>query len=335
MSIKAVFSDQYIVLTGGAGFVGSCVLRYLNDLGYDNIIVVDDFNRGEKWKNLIGKKYQDFISRHELMQFLKENRNSIGAIIHMGAITDTTEVDGPLFYRDNYRFSVDLARFALEHNLRFVYASSAATYGDCKTDCIDADESLDTLIPLNMYAQSKQMFDLWLVRQKALDKVVGLKFFNVYGPNEYHKGSMASMVFHLYHQIKEHKKARLFKSNNSSIVDGGQRRDFVYIKDVAAIVVDFLLTSACGIYNIGTGHARTFNDLAFNIFKVLGKKENIEYFPMPSKLSLNYQNFTQASLKKIQLLQDNENRSFSLKTSLDTGIRDYVLNYLEKGNAIW
>lgn len=327
MSLKnKCADDKWIIITGALGFIGSCIVRHLNDLGYDkNLILVDDFKESTKWKNLVGKRYRDFLSRHEILNWLKGRGHEVGAFIHMGANSATTGTDGDDYYRTNYRFSVDLATFALDEEIRFIYASSAATYGNGALGFQDDPSKIDLLRPMNLYGQSKQMFDQWVIRNNLLDKVVGLKFFNVYGPNEGHKGRMASMVYHLFYQIQKEGKVRLFKSNSKEFGDGEQKRDFIYSKDVAKIIGDLLSNQVTGIYNLGTGKPRSWNELSRIIFEALEKPTLIEYIPMPEDLIHSYQNYTAAEMKRLL-------KQMKLPhTSLEEGTKDYVKNYLLKG----
>lgn len=317
------FEDKWIVVTGAAGFIGSCLLRQLNNLGLDkNILAVDDFGEGEKWKNLSGKKYGEFLSRYELFNWLEQHAQNVHAIIHMGAISSTVGTCGDKYYDLNYRYSIRLAKIATAHRIRFIYASSAATYGLGNKGFDDEAEHLDSLRPLNLYGQSKQMFDLWIYRSSLLDQVVGLKFFNVYGPNEYHKGRMASMIYHMYHQIEKEGRVKLFESTTKELWHGEQKRDFIYVKDVAKVVCDFLYNQVVGIYNLGTGQARSWNEVARILFKVMKKEESIEYIPMPKDLEGKYQNYTAASMGRLQ------SQMKLPKTSLEDGIHDYVKGYL-------
>lgn len=321
--------DKWVVITGALGFIGSSIVRYLNDVGYDRtLVLVDDFKESSKWKNLIGKRYGEFLSRHELMRWLKGRGDEVGAFVHMGANSSTVGTDGDDYYRTNYRFSVDLATFAIEEECRFIYASSAATYGNAEQGFEDDPTTIDALRPMNLYGQSKQMFDQWVIRNKYLNKVVGLKFFNVYGPNEAHKGRMASMVYHLFHQIQKEGKVRLFKSNAKEFSDGGQMRDFIYSKDVAKIVFELLCSDITGIYNIGTGSPRSWNELATIIFKALDRAPSIEYIPMPVELMHSYQNYTAAKMHRLS------SQLPLPTTSLEEGASDYVKNYLLSG-ALW
>ena len=231
-----------IIVTGGCGLIGTHILMELNRLGFErDIIVVDDFKKSTKWKNLRQKKYGEFVSRFELFDWLDEQEEEVRAIIHMGANSATTGIDGDEYYDLNYRYTLDLANYALGVGARFIYASSAATYGDGSNGFSDDIDQLDVLKPLNLYGQSKQMVDQWMVSNGYLDDVVGLKFFNVYGPNEYHKGRMASVVFHAFNQIKTNHKMNLFKSHRPDFEDGHQSRDFVYVKDVVDVLYYFFI----------------------------------------------------------------------------------------------
>ena len=324
--MSKMFDDQLIVVTGAAGFIGSGVVRHLNDQGFNNLLLVDDFRHSPKWKNLVGKKYIDFISRDDIFSWLKGREQDVEAFIHLGACSSTVETDGDYFTKNNYRFSIDLAEYALEHNHRFIYASSAATYGDGRLGFADNDEALDKLAPLNIYGYSKHMFDLWLKRQGVLDKVAGLKYFNVFGPNEYHKERMASMVMHMTRMIEEEGMVKLFASNDpKNYGDGEQKRDFIYVKDAVEMTCDFLSNDLCGIYNVGRGKPVTWNRLAQAVFSALGKEPNIEYRPMPEDLSKNYQNYTCAEMEKYT-----SKRPFE-PMNIEEAVGDYVQNYLSPG----
>ncbi|MCX7735255.1 MAG: ADP-glyceromanno-heptose 6-epimerase [Candidatus Kapabacteria bacterium] len=318
-----------IILTGGAGFIGSCFLKKLNDEGIDDIIVVDSFRNSDKWKNLVGKKFVEFLHKDEILPILDvsqevESKVPFDAIIHLGACTDTTEKDMDYLFQNNYQFSTTLARFALENDIKFIYASSAATYGDGQEGY--SDKQIENLKPLNPYGYSKQLFDIW-VHRNNFDKIfTGIKFFNVFGPNEYHKGEMASMVYKAYNQVKTTGKIKLFKSNSELFADGEQQRDFVYVKDVVEVLWKILNNKkALGIVNLGTGKARTWNSLANSVFSALDMEPNIEYIDMPDNLMDQYQNFTQADIKKLQKSGCSVNF-----TSLEDSINDYVRNYLTK-----
>jgi len=322
--MSKVFDDQLIVVTGAAGFIGSGVVRYLNDQGYKNLLLVDDFRHSPKWKNLVGKKYVDIISRNDIFNWLKGREQDIEAFIHLGACSSTVETDGDYFLKNNYRFSIGLAEYALENNHRFIYASSAATYGDGKLGFADDEERLDQLAPLNIYGYSKHMFDLWLKRQGLLDNVVGLKYFNVFGPNEYHKGRMASMILHMTHMIEKDGHVTLFKSNDpQNYGDGEQKRDFIYVKDAVRMTCDFLGNDLCGIYNVGRGKPVTWNRLAEAVFAALSKTPKISYVPIPEDLSKNYQNYTCAEMEKYTNVRDFK------PLAIEEAVADYVQNYLQ------
>ncbi len=324
-------TNKIIVVTGGAGFIGSGVIRHLNDNGIKNIVIIDDLGKDEKWKNLVGKQFLDIIPIKECFNWLQGKENDIGAFIHLGACSSTVEADADFLLENNYRFSVKLAEYALKNNHRFIYASSAATYGDGSLGFSDDHDALEKLQPLNMYGYSKQLFDLWVKNQGLLDKVVGLKYFNVYGPNEQHKGRMASAIYHVLPSAMNEGVIRLFKSNDRRKFDhGDQSRDFIYVKDAARITCAFLNNDATGIFNVGTGRPGTWNHLATSLFKAIEKPANIKYIDMPKDLVGKYQNFTCADMKKTtQALK--EAATFS---SLEEGVTDYVRNYLLK-DAKW
>ncbi|NGX50346.1 MAG: ADP-L-glycero-D-manno-heptose-6-epimerase [Chlamydiae bacterium] len=326
-----LFDDQLIVITGAAGFIGSGVVRYLNDKGFSNLLLVDDFRKSEKWKNLRNKRFADFISRDEIFDFLEGREREIEAFIHLGACSDTTETDGDYITHTNYHFSVALAEYALEHEHRFIYASSAATYGDGALGFTDDESKLDALSPLNLYGFSKQMFDKWLQEQKVLDRVVGLKYFNIFGPNEYHKGRMASMVMHMTDQIEKTGRVRLFKSSDPArFGDGEQCRDFFYVKDAVKMTCFFLDHDLNGIFNAGSGEAHTWNAMAKAVFKALNKEVKIDYIPMPEDLAKCYQNYTSADMAKFQKAVEEQKDSFSSDFTFESAIDDYVKNYLLK-----
>lgn len=314
-----------IIVTGGAGFIGSCIVRMLNDKGIEDIIVVDNIASTEKWKNLLNKKYIRYVHKSVFLDELPTYKD-VTAIIHMGACSSTTETNFDYFYQNNFEYTKRLWSYCTEKQISFIYASSAATYGDGSNgfgDKIDIDE----LRPLNAYGYSKHLFDLWVKHQATSSPAqhVGLKFFNVYGPNEYYKGSMASMVYHGFNQIKATGKIKLFKSYRSDYGDGAQLRDFVYVKDVCNVVLWFLENkSVNGLFNVGTGKARSFGELAHAIFHELGLKTNIEYIDMPEGLKEKYQYHTQAEMKKLR------DAGYKEKfTTLESGVRDYVIGYLE------
>ena len=318
-----------IVITGGAGMIGSMIAWHLNTvLGRDDIVIVDRFNHPEQWQNLCHRRYANYLDKDELFGWL-ENNASIDAVIHMGAISDTTERDFNRLVQANIRYSQHLWTWCAAHHVPFLYASSAATYGGGEHGYDDDESKIDQLRPLNGYGYSKQFFDQWALKQ-VKDKLVtppqwcGFKFFNVYGPNEYHKQRMASVVFHSFNQFREHGTVKLFKSHVAGCEDGMQLRDFVYVKDAVAIVAHFLMhPDKSGIYNIGTGNARAFKDLATAVMVSQGGKPSISYIDMPQDLHGKYQYFTQANMNK--LLAVGYDQPFH---SLEDGVCDYVQNYL-------
>jgi len=317
------FKNQ-ILITGAAGMIGSGVVRYLNDCGYHNLILVDDFKQSDKWKNLVGKQFSDFISRHKIFEYLLGKESEIDAVIHLGACSDTMETNADYLMENNFRFSIRLAEWAISHNKRFIYASSAATYGDGSQGFSDKEEDLEMLCPINMYAFSKHLVDLWMKRQGILKRVTGLKYFNVFGPNEYHKGRMASMVLKMAHIANQEGVIRLYKSNDPDrFADGEQVRDFIYVKDAVRMTCDFLDKPLFGIYNLGQGQAISWNDLARFLFSALGKEANIRYIEMPKELNGQYQNYTCADMNKTFAALNR-----SKMTPIRDAVREYVQDYL-------
>ena len=317
-----------IVVTGGAGFIGSAVVWKLNQMGVDNIIIVDELGKDEKWKNLNGLRFEDFLHKDDFMGLIL-HRNvpfKVTSIIHLGACSSTTEKNADYLMDNNVHYSQELAKYSLTNGVRFIYASSAATYGD-GTEGYDDDEStLDVLRPLNMYGYSKQLFDLWIRRNAIMDKVVGLKYFNVYGPNEYHKEDMRSVVHKAFEQVRDKGKVRLFKSYKPEYKDGEQKRDFIYVKDAVDITLFFLEhEDKNGIFNIGTGRAQTWIELVTALFKAVGKPVNIEYVDMPEDIREKYQYFTEANLTKLR------NAGYAKPImNVEEGVTDYVKQYLLK-----
>ncbi|MBN2830882.1 MAG: ADP-glyceromanno-heptose 6-epimerase [Candidatus Omnitrophica bacterium] len=290
-----------IILTGGAGFIGSCFLWKLNQEDTSDIIVVDNLDSPEKKNNLLGKKFVDYIQKDEFPDLLKSGKfPGIEKIVHMGACSSTVLDDRDYYLKNNYEYSKQLATWAFEHNIHFIYASSAATYGDGSAGYDDAEKIIPTLKPLNMYGYSKQLFDLWLLENGLIKKSVGLKFFNVFGPNEYHKEEMMSIICKRFNDLKNGKPMRLFKSYRSDFKDGEQKRDFIYVKDAIEVMYYFYKNpQKSGIYNLGTGIARSWNDVANAMFSVLGIKPVIEYIEMPEEIKGQYQYFTQAKMDKL------------------------------------
>lgn len=320
-----------IVVTGAAGMIGSGVVRCLNDRGYDNLLLVDDLKQGEKWKNLVGKRFLDVVSRHKIEDWLREKGSEVKAVVHLGACSDTVETDADYLLENNFRYTVRLAEWALERNVRFIYASSAATYGDGSLGFIDDEDAIEELRPLNMYAFSKQLVDLWMKRVGGLKRAVGLKYFNVFGPNEYHKGRMASMVLKMMKKAEVEKVIQLFKSNDARFDDGGQMRDFIYVKDAVRMTCDLLEPAGwdvVGLYNIGRGMPTTWNALAGALFLSLGHEPCIQYVDMPKEMERQYQNYTCAVMDKFHKIFP------PAQLAVDGAVREYVQEYLKK-DARW
>lgn len=317
-----------IVVTGGAGFIGSAVVAYLNAAGEKDIIIVDSLADSVKWKNLVGLKYRDFVHKsHFLARLEKGDFGRLQAIVHMGACSSTTETNADYLLANNYTYTRILAEYALEKNVRFVYASSAATYGGIEHGFNDDDATSLTLKPINRYGYSKQLFDEVAIAQGWTKHIAGLKFFNVYGPNEYHKNDMASVIYKAFHQIGQNGFLKLFKSHRQDYADGEQKRDFVYIKDCVAVIGQLLKNPAAnGIFNLGSGRARSWNDLAQAVFAAMGREHKIEYIEMPPQLVSSYQYFTEANMQKLASAGITLN-----STSLEEGVTDYVKNYLIPG----
>ncbi len=320
-----------IVVTGGAGFIGSALVWRLNTKGINDIIIVDELGLDEKWKNLVALNYADFINKYEFIEKIDNGYDfSIEAVIHMGANSSTTEKDADLLLKNNFEYTKRLAGYCVSNKIKFIYASSAATYGDGSIGFDDDEQNCLKLRPLNMYGYSKNLFDAWAYKIGLLNQMAGLKYFNVYGPNEYHKGDMRSVVHKAFEQIRDSGKVKLFKSRNKDYKDGEQKRDFLYIKDAVDITLFFLEhKDVNGIYNVGSGKARSWNDLVTAIFNSLGKPVTIEYIDMPVQLAHKYQYFTEAKLDKIK----KAGYSHSI-SSLEEGVADYVKNYLLKSSYL-
>lgn len=318
-----------IVITGAAGFIASYLVGHLNELGYENLILVDDFSRDDKISNYSTKKFIKKIERAEFAAWLENTNETIDIVFHLGARTDTTEMSLTVFNELNLFFSQKIWTLCCKKNIPLVYASSAATYGLGEFGYDDKHETISKLVPLNPYGESKNNFDKWVLEQTENPPFwAGLKFFNVYGPNEYHKGRMASVILHGFRQIKLNGEIKLFRSHNPNYTDGGQLRDFVYVKDVADVCTYLMADKAeSGIYNLGSGKARTFLDLATLTFKSLGLDANISFIDTPIDIRDKYQYFTEANMSKLR--ETGYSKDFF---SLEEGIYDYVTNYLSSKN---
>ncbi len=317
-----------IIITGAAGFIGSCLIQKLNSEGYRDLVLVDDFSDEKKNKNFEGKLFSAKVPREDFANWLRQNQLHVQFVFHLGARTDTTEFDVELFNRLNLNYSKEVWEICVEFGLPLVYASSAATYGLGEQGYEDDESKIPDLEPLNPYGDSKNDFDKWALTQSRKPYFwAGLKFFNVYGPNENHKGRMASVVFHTFHQIKKTGEMQLFQSHNPKFKDGEQKRDFVYVKDVTNVLY-FLMhhRKDSGIYNLGSGKARTFLDLAKNTFYALDKKPQISFKPTPADIRDKYQYFTEAKMDKLRAI--GYTKPFF---TLEEGITDYVQSYLETG----
>ena len=319
-----------IVVTGAAGFIGSNLLTGLNRAGYKDIILVDDFSRREREKNYLGKEFTALLDREAFPDWIRENHQGIQMIVHLGARTDTTEFDWEVFLKLNLDYSKSLFNLSVEFGLPMIYASSAATYGLGEFNYVDSHDVVEKLEPLNPYGRSKNEFDKWaLTQEKKPFFWAGLKFFNVYGPNEYHKGRMASVVFHAFNQIKKTGGMKLFRSHNPDFKDGEQLRDFVYVKDVVDVIL-FMMEKRpqSGLYNLGTGKARAFKDLVSSTFGAMGLDPKISFIDTPEDIRDKYQYFTEADMTKLKAA--GYSKHF---TALEEGVSDYVSNYLND-NAI-
>ena len=319
-----------IIVTGGAGFIGSAFVWKLNQEGIYDIVIVDQLGTDDKWKNLVSLRFEDYIHKDDFFNMLCNDALpfEVSAIVHMGACSSTTERDADYLWENNFLYTRTLAEWALQHNIRFIYASSAATYGEGTKGFSDNHKTINELKPINMYGYSKQIFDLWVLRQKLENKVAGIKFFNVFGPNEYHKGDMSSVIFKAFHQIKETGMVKLFKSYKKEYKDGEQMRDFVYVKDCVNVMWWlFKNPKTNGIFNLGTGKARTWNDLIKAVFTAMKKNTNIEYIAMPESLRNQSQYFTEAEMSKLK------KAGCPIKfSSLEDSVHDYVTKYLQKAD---
>lgn len=317
-----------IIVTGGAGFIGSALIAGLNQRQVTDILVVDQLGTDEKWKNLQSLSFADYVEKDDFLDMVIEDKldSPIDVIFHLGACSDTTETNASYLVKNNYEYSKLLAQWAANADIRFIYASSAATYGDGSAGFSDDEENMGALRPLNMYGYSKHLFDMWARRAGLLSKIAGLKYFNVFGPNEYHKADMMSFVVKSFEQIKTSGRVRLFKSYRPEYADGEQVRDFLYVKDAVYMTLFFFDNPhLSGIFNIGTGETRTWNDLVIAVFVAMGRKPDIEYIEMPASIRNQYQYYTCADLSKLRKAGYNKQI-----TPLEDAVKDYIQNYLEK-----
>jgi ADP-L-glycero-D-manno-heptose 6-epimerase len=336
-SLGAGASEGLIIVTGAAGFIGSCVVQFLNEKGHHNLILVDDFGVEEKRKNWEGKSFEAIVERYNLFDWLNTHQPKIKVVIHLGARTDTTEFDYAIHQELNVDYSKDIWIYCTKNKVPLIYASSAATYGAGELGYNDDHEIVKELKPLNPYGISKNEFDKWALQQQAQPTLwAGLKFFNVYGPNEAHKKRMASVIFHSFNQIKANGVVKLFKSHKEGFEDGQQLRDFVYVKDVTEVIYwlfqkftgqEESRTFRSGLYNLGTGKARAFEDLVKATFSGLDKEPKIEFIDMPEDIRDKYQYFTEANMQKLK--DAGYTNQFY---SLEQGVNDYVRNYLVRDN---
>ncbi len=333
MSKKVKKSQPVTLVTGGAGFIGSALIHALNQRGQSRIIASDLLGHDGKWRNLSPLAFQDYLQADELLERLKWDPDCFGkvnTIFHLGACSSTTETDGDYLIKNNYRYTQTLAEWALARGTRFVYASSAATYGDGERGMNDRNPEIAELRPLNLYGYSKQLFDLHAQRRGYLDQIVGVKYFNVFGPNEYHKGEMRSLVCKAYEQIVETGKIKLFKSYKAEYRDGEQMRDFVYVRDAVAMTLHLADNkNAGGLYNVGSGVARTWIDLGSAIFRALGRDPVIEFIDLPESIRDQYQYYTCADIAKVRGTGYD-----APTTTLEDAVHDYVSRYLLSGNRL-
>jgi len=320
--------EPRIVVTGGAGFIGSALVWRLNELGRDDILIVDSLDKTDKWKNLSPLRFADYIDAYEFIDDL-DIFKSTEIVFHLGACSSTTETDADYMIRNNYQYTQDLARWAVKNGVRFIYASSAATYGDGSAGMPDGFEELDRFRPLNVYGYSKHLFDQYAARSGMFESIVGLKYFNVFGPNEDHKGDMRSLVNKAFGQINSTGKLQLFRSHNPEYADGEFGRDFVYVKDAVDMSLHFMENKTGGLFNIGSSRMNTWNALADAIFKALDMPKDVEFVDMPEHLRDRYQYRTEADLTRLREVGYNAET-----TSLDEAVADYVRNYLVPGKHL-
>lgn len=321
-----------IIVTGGAGFIGSALIAALNSRNITDILVVDQLGTDQRWKNLRNLSFADYVEKDDFLEMVIEGKIGlpVEAVFHLGASTSTTETNASYLIKNNYEYTKLLAQWAAAANIRFIYASSAATYGDGSAGFSDNEKEIDRLKPLNMYGYSKQLFDLWARRTGLLKKIVGLKYFNVFGPNEYHKADMRSFILKAFEQINSKGKVELFKSYNPKYADGEYVRDFIYVKNAVDMTLFFYDNPGItGLFNIGTGRARSWNNLVKAVFAAMGKNADIKYIEMPESIRNQYQYFTQADITKLKQAGYNKKT-----TPLENAVTDYVQNYLQKNGYL-
>ena len=320
-------NKEFWAVTGAAGFIGSVLMAHLNEQGMARLVAVDRLDSSEKWKNLRGRRFEDYIDADDFIERLGAGQfDTLKGILHLGACSSTTETDARFLMKNNYEYTKTLALWALKKRKRLIYASSAATYGDGLLGYKTDDATTERLKPLNPYGYSKQLFDLWALRQGVLKKFVGIKFFNVFGPNEYHKGDMRSVVAKAFEQIRADGRVRLFKSYRRDYADGEQQRDFLYVKDAVRVLGELMQRPELGgLFNLGAGQARTWNDLVRAVFAAMGKPPKIVYIDMPDILKAKYQYHTEADMRWRAAL-----KGVKPLGALEEGVRDYVQNYLMK-----
>lgn len=318
--------NKHIIVTGGAGFIGSNLVAALNRHGIVDIIIVDHLGRSEKWRNLVGLEFEDYIDKREFLELVVQRKiDTPEAILHMGACSSTIETDADYLVENNYRYTRYLCEWAINNRARFIYASSAATYGNGDKGYSDQESTLAGLRPLNMYGYSKQLFDLWAWRNGLLDKIVGLKFFNVYGPGEDHKGVMRSLIYKAFYQIQETGEMALFKSHRDDYADGEQTRDFIYVQDAVEVVMFFLDHSErSGIFNCGTGRTRTWLDLARALFTAMKREPHIRFVDMPATIRSNYQYHTQADMSKLRAIGYSSDFT-SIEAGVDKTVNEHLI----------